>query len=111
MIIIELSSGTTSKISSLFPKSWDVRGFLIAADEYKVELSHVRNVNSANTKDAMGVRELHSTVLVLRRRLAQNNAILKQKEDEIHIIEQRVERIKRKKKKSAFFIRNRKFFD
>ena len=43
----------------------------------------------------MGVRELHSTVLVLRRRLAQNNAILKQKEDEIHIIEQRVERIKR----------------
>ena len=50
----------------------------------------------------MGVRELHSTVLVLRRRLAQNNAILKQKEDEIHIIEQRVERIKRKKKNRHF---------
>ena len=46
----------------------------------------------------MGVRELHSTVLILRRRLAQNNAILKQKEDEIHIIEQRVERIKRESK-------------
>ena len=62
----------------------------------------------------MGVRELHSTVLVLRRRLAQNNAILKQKEDEIHIIEQRVERIKRefleksKFKNKLYFQRSRK---
>lgn len=71
---------------------------LTGGDRNKTILSHVRNVNSANTKDAMGVRELHSTVLVLRRRLAQNNAILKQKEDEIHIIEQRVERIKQESK-------------